>query len=87
MYITADTVLPERIAYEMQPYTYNAIVGELRLDWYNGYPCLQGKILEGTETARLLGSYSTKSIAGQSVTIYGVKEYELEQGRIVRVAM
>lgn len=92
------TTLPTIIKYSMQPYTNGAVLGDLRWetererDWNNGgadrvRTVLRGTVLEGTERGFLFGQASTpRSLAGQTVTIYGVKPHELDSGHIVRVA-
>jgi hypothetical protein len=86
------------INYSMQPYTNGAILGDLRIetetdrDWNNGgtreRTVLRGTVKDGTERGFLFGQSSTpRSIAGQTVTVYGVTQSELDRGSIVRVAM
>lgn len=89
--------LPHTITYSMQPYTNGAVVGDLEWaieterNWNGGPPhqrkVLRGKVISGTETGFLFGAGTPRDIAGQTVTIYGVKDSELERGEIVRVAM
>ena len=67
------------------------LIFETERNW-NGGPSherkiLRGKVISGKETAFLFGASKSRDIAGQSVTIYGVKDYEIARGEIVRVAM
>ena len=85
-YITKDTPLPETIIYNMQPYG-EAVLGQLSLEWYNGFPMIRGVVVKGYSTAYLAGHTSTRKTDGEVDWIYGVMEHELKSGRIVRVAM
>lgn len=78
--------LPETIKYDMQPYTYGAVLTDLRWREYGKYTVLEGTVVEGTETAYLFGQSARKDIAGKTVHIYGVKDWEIDRGHIVRVA-
>lgn len=92
------TNLPKTIVYSMQPYTNGAILGEL--EWaieternWNGGPDHQRKVLRGKVISGIERSFSCgvpiskgRDIAGQTVTVYGVKDYEVTRGEIVRVA-
>ena len=81
------TKLPKTIEYSMQPYTHGAILGDLSYGDFNGHPTLTGTVIEGTETSRLFTASSTKGIVGRRITVYGIKDYEIERGEIIRVAM
>ena len=79
--------LPERVTFDSQPYTYGAVLVDLEpAGSYNGHPMVSGRVLEGEQRSFLWGHTASKSIAGQRVTIYGVKQWELDRGHIVRVA-
>jgi len=78
--------LPETIKYDMQPYTYGAILTDLEWVETCGYTALRGTVVEGSERAYLFGQSAAKDIAGRTVHIYGVKEHEIARGHIVRVA-
>lgn len=78
--------LPETIRFNYEPYTHGAVLGQLKEGSYNGFPTVIGVVLEGSDTAYLWGERSTRSIVGQPYTLYGVKQWELDRGFIVRVA-
>lgn len=90
------TNLPNTIIYSMQPYTNGAVLSDLAWDveternWNGGPPrhrkVLRGTVISGTEVGFLFGRSTPRDIAGQTVTIYGVEDYELERGEIVRIA-
>ena len=91
-------ILPKIIKYSYQPYTNGAVLTDLRweqesyIDYNNGRQTrertvLRGRVVSGTERGFLFGHTSTpRDITGHTVTIYGVKPYEIERGEIVRVA-
>jgi len=85
-YCSADTNLPETIKFDMQPYGM-MVLGDLKLGSYNGYPTLEGTVLDGHETSYLFGHTSTRSNKGAHRTVYGIKAYEIEKGEIIRIAM
>lgn len=79
--------LPETVRYDMQPYTFGAVLGDLRwVGEYYGHPLLRATVLEGTERSRLFQHTATRDISGDTVTLYGVRRSELERGLIRRVA-
>ncbi len=90
------TDLPQTIVYSMQPYTNGAVLGDLEWDveternWNGGAPhvrkVLRGKVISGTEVGFLFGRGTPRDITGQTVIVYGVKDYEISRGEIVRVA-
>lgn len=80
-------VLPETVRYSMQPYQHDSLLGDLKIEGeYNGRPVVTATVLEGQETSYLFGHSSSKDIAGRRITIYGVRQHELDSGRIIRVA-
>jgi hypothetical protein len=80
--------LPATIEYDLQPYG-RVTLANLR---QSPNPRVAGKwdvtgdVIAGTETSRLFQHSLTKPATGQR-TIYGVEQYELNRGCIVRVAM
>ena len=81
------TDLPETIKYDSQPYMYGATLGHLRWDTdFQGRPILHGVILEGTEYAYLFGRSAGKDATGRHVYLYGVQDFEIKRGHIVKVA-
>lgn len=86
MYADTTKAAPESFTCEMQPYGVYTIQG---CTWgsYNGFPFLTGTVSKGTETSRLFSASVTDSIKGQTRTIYGVRQSELEVGHCIRVAM
>jgi len=85
-YADTSQPTPKTINYDMQPYG-QLVLGELKWGRYNGAPTLTGVVIDGTETSRLFQHSLTISVVGQSRTIYGIKQHEVEQGNVVRVAM
>ncbi len=93
--MTPQIALPSTIIFDMQPYG-SMVLGDLRWDteternWNGGPPhvrtILCGTVLEGTERGYLFGASAAKDITGQHRHIYGVRQDEIESGRIVRVA-
>lgn len=79
--------LPDTMKFSYEPYTYGAVITDLKFGDYNGYPLLEGTVKEGKETSRLFHATATKDIAGKKVIIYGIKQWEIDQGSAVRVAM
>jgi hypothetical protein len=77
------TKLPKTFVYVHQPYSTETL-GDLRMGSYNGYPCLHGVVIEGSETSRLFQFTSTRDTKGTHRTVYGIKDHELAAGRAVR---
>jgi len=86
IYADTNQPVPETINFDMQPYG-QLVLGELKWGRYNGAPTLTGVVIDGAETSRLFHHSLTRSVVGQSRTIYGIKQHEVEQGNAVRIAM
>jgi len=77
--------LPKTVQLDYQPYGLE-VLGDLVEGSYNGFPTIEGTVLEGTETSRLFWATATRSTKGRRRTVYGVKQWELDKGLIIRVA-
>lgn len=77
--------LPETITVDFQPYGLETL-GDLTVGSYNGYPTLKGTVITGTTTGRLFGHTHTRSTAGERREVYGVQQWEVDRGHIVRIA-
>lgn len=81
--------LPETVTVDFQPYG-KFTLGQLKEGSYNGFPTIEGVVISGTEVGALLGGRpigKPRDISGRKETIYGIKQWELDAGHIVRVAM
>lgn len=77
--------LPATVTVDFQPYG-RVVLGDLQPGEYNGAMTITGRVISGTETSRLFQYSTTRNIAGETRTVYGVKPGELARGHIVRVA-
>lgn len=87
--------LPATITLDYQPYGCLTL-GDLRWDteserdYNNGgtrhRTVLRGTVIKGHERSYLLGHTSSRDATGQSRTVYGVREDEINRGHIIRVA-
>lgn len=78
--------LPETIRYDYAPYTFGAVLGDLRWERYKGYAVLAGTVREGTERSFLFGASASRSIVGKAVRLYGVRPSEIERGFVRQAA-
>lgn len=76
---------PDRIVLEFIPYGVETL-HHLRWGSYNGFPTLEGIVLEGSETSRIGAHRSTQDTAGRHRIIYGVRAREVAEGRCIRSA-
>ena len=93
--MTTTIELPATITLDYQPYGC-VTLGDLRWateserDYNNGgmrhRTVLRGTVIEGRERSYLLGHTSSRDAAGQSRTVYGVRDDEIVRGHIIRVA-
>ena len=86
-----DAQLPPTFMYAQQPYGRYKL-GQLKLVMMAGYqgvqyPALQGVVLEGNTRSYLAGHTSDRSAVGQTMTVYGIAQREIDAGEAVRVAM
>jgi hypothetical protein len=90
-----QTALPATITVDFQPYGCVKLgklhwATESERDYNNGgmrhRKVLRGTVIDGRERGYLFGATSSRDIAGQERTVYGVKDFEIERGHIVRVA-
>jgi hypothetical protein len=85
-YADTSQPAPDTIHYDMQPYG-QLVLGQLRWGQYNGFPTLEGVVVEGSATSRLFQYTSTRSVVGQRRTIHGIKQHEVDAGQVIRIAM
>lgn len=83
--------LPKEITVDYQPYGLFTLVDLQQFTYKSatGAECIgiTGTVKSGKEISRLFQHSLTKDIAGQKREVYGVKQWELDSGHIVRVAM
>jgi hypothetical protein len=76
----------ETFKYDEQPY-HRVVLTDLKLqpnrNVRGGFD-LVGRCIEGSTTSYLFGHRSSQSAVGQEFIVYGVDQYELEQGSAVR---
>ena len=86
-----SAALPLTIDVDFQPYGKETL-GNLtwaQAEGYGGklYPALVGTVLKGSSTSRMFQHTYTAETSGTRRTVYGITEYEIKSGLIIRVAM
>jgi len=83
--------LPKTITVDFQPYGVETLgdlsFGEYRNSRGEVSRTLIGTVIEGYEDNRLFGHTLRKDTKGRRRTVYGITDFEIERGHIVRVAM